>query len=225
VWVPSARVQWADISTETFPPVSNSYKILSTEPTRGLFPASIGVSRVAAIQPDREGMPWYLQLIRDPRNEFLMWNSTFDDQMAISEVFPIAQRDLGGANVDARQIIAANRALGADIAMVYAVNMLSEQETEMFGTLYDAGAATPIAAFHAQAVSVMPPDDEEAESDQWVTDSKALARAKFEGLVYACVRDLIARDQPPVVEAPTGWTPAGPIMPVEWPPRQFRTGP
>ena len=224
-WTPRPRVQWEDIATEAIPPVSNEYRILLLEPTTGLFPATIGVTRVAVEPPQGEISVWRLRLVRDPRNEFLMWNSAFDDQMAISDVFPIAQRDLGGAEVDAQQIVAANRALKAQIALVYAVNELSETETEMFGALYEAEVVLPIAAFHARAESIPPPENAEDTADPWVTDSEALVRAKFERLVYACVRELILRDQPPAVEAPTGWTPAGPIMPVEWPPRRFRTGP
>jgi hypothetical protein len=163
-------------------------------------------------------------LVRDPRNEFLMWNSAFDDQMAVSEVFPVAPRDLGGAEVDPQQIVAATRALDAGIAMVYAVNELSETETEMFGTLYDTEAAEPIAAFHAQAESITPTEDSDNAPNLWLVDSKALVRAKFERFAHACVRELILHDQPAPLETPTGWTPAGPIMPVEWPPRRFRTG-
>ena len=224
VWVPSPQVHWVDVSLQELPPVNNEYTILLAEPSEGLFPAAIGVTRLAVAPSQDESSTRRLCLVRDPRNEFLMWNTAFDDQMAISEVFPIALRDLGGAQVDAEQVLAANRALHAEIALVYAVNELSETETEMFGVLYDANTAESVAAFHAHAQSIPPSEDADEASDMWVTDSKALARAKFEATVYACVRELILSDQPPPIEAPTGWTPEGPTMPVEWPPTQFRTG-
>ncbi len=224
-WTPRPPVHWDDIATEPVPFVENGYRIIQPDPTKGLFPAAIGVTRVAAVLPQDEASTRRLRLVRDPRNEFLMWNSSFDDQMAISEVFPLALRDLGGAEVNASQIIAANRALKAQVALLYAVNELSETQTEMLGTLYDTQTVQPVAAFHAQAESIPPREESEDPNDLWETDSKALVRAKFEHFVYACVRELILRDEPSAVEAPTGWTPAGPIMPVEWPPRQFRTGP
>ncbi len=224
VWMPPPRTQWDDIMTRPVTPADNEYRILRSEPTRGLFPSNIGVARVAVEDPDEEPFVRRRCLIRKPRNEFLAWNKAFDEQMAVSEVFPIAQRDLGGAKVDAEQIVAATRALDAGIAMVYAVNELSETETEMFGTLYDTEAAMPIAAFHARAESITPTEDSDDAPDLWLVDSKALVRAKFERFVHACVRELVLHDQPAPLETPTGWTPAGPIMPVEWPPRHFRTG-
>ena len=226
VWTPPPRVSWDDISTRPVPPIADEYKILLPEPTKGLFPCNIAVSRVAVDVAEDGGATLVRRLIREPQNEFLAWNSAFDDQMAVSEVFPIAQRDLGGAEVDPRQIVAANRALNAKFALVYAMNELSETESEMIGALYNTDEVEPIAAFHARAESVEPQEDEQDDKqvDLWETDSKALAREKFERIVYACVRELIRRDKPALIEAPSGWTPAGPIRPVEWPPRQYRWG-
>ncbi|UCE60010.1 MAG: hypothetical protein JSU63_21525 [Phycisphaerales bacterium] len=224
VWTPTPRVQWADISTRAIPGLYNGYRILLTEPSQGLFPATIAVTRVALELTERE--PFFLRrrLTRDPRNEFLAWNTAFDDQMAISEVFPIAERDLGGARVDPPQIIAANRALKSRIAIVYAMNELSETESEMFGVVYNVNAVQPIAVVHAHAESIAPPEDKREPVDLFETDSRALVRDKFERLVHSCVRELILQDQPTMIESPEGWMPAGPIQPVEWPPRQFRVG-
>ena len=226
-WTPKPKVQWTDISTEPVPALTNEYRIVVPQPTRGLFPASIGVTRVAVKSEDEETTGRKLHLVRDPRNEFLQWNSAFDDQMAVSEVFPIAQRDLGGAEAAAEQIIAANRALHARISLIYAMNELSETQTEMIGTLYDTETAQRIAAFHAEAFSILPLEEEQNRDpiDLWKTDSKALVRTKFERHVYACIRELILGDEPAPVEAPTGWIPVGPIKPVEWPPKQFRPRP
>ncbi len=226
VWAPKPLVDWYHISTEPLEPLYDQYRIVATEPTKGLFPANVGVTRVAVefTHGTSEEAERPL-LLTDPRNEFLQWNSALDDQMAISEVFPISQFDLGGGEAEPEQVLAAFRALDARLGLVYAMNELSDTKTEMIGTLYETVSAHPIAHFHASAISVTPPEDERTgHGDLWETDSKALVRAKFERLVHACMRELILQDEPADVKAPTGWTPVGPTRPVEWPPRRFRRG-
>lgn len=219
VWTPSPRVHWTDIETTPVEPVEGGYHILKAEPSQGLFPASIAVTRVAVkLDPERMEVR-QRHLLRDPQNEFLRWNAAFDNQMAVGEVFPIDQRDLGGADGEPERVLAAFHALHAQIGFVYGINELSERETEMIGVLYDVNAGEPIASIHAHATSVPPPEGDEDTGNLWRTDSRALVRTRFEKHVYECVRTLIARDQPAVVESPTGWTPAGPVRPVEWPPR------
>ncbi len=228
VWIQKPQVNWAHVSTRPVEPVRDGYHILAAHPTSGLFPASMAVTRVA-IEDDRD--PYQMMrpvLAADPRNEFLQWNSALDDQMAIGEVFPIVERDLGGGEADPGQIMAAFQALHARLGLMYAVNELSETETEMFGVVYDTTLAQPVASLHAQARSVFPSEQDEEEGkepiDLWETDSHALVRAEFERLLHDCIREMILRDEPAAVKAPTGWTPALPIRPVEWPPRRFRTG-
>jgi len=230
VWTPKPRVEWSHINAAPPTTVRDGYTILTGGPTKGLFPANMGVTRVSLETDPKESATVGPHLYADPRNEFLHWNNTFDDQMAVSEVFPIAQRDLGGREADPRQILAAFRGLHARLGLLYAVNELSEDETEMFGTLYNTDDGTPIAVIHAQAVSVEPSKEKADKADKkhpdlWETDSRALVRARFADEVHTCIRDLIAADEPALVEAPTGWTPAGPIRPVEWPPRHLRTAP
>ncbi len=225
-WTPKPTVQWHHVATSSAEPVWDGYQILAHQPTRGLFPASMAVTRVA-IEVDSDktgaGRPF---LYTDPRNEFLQWNRALDDQMAISEVFPIVERDLGGGEADPSQIMAAARAFHARLNLIYAVNELSRTETEVFGVLYDATTMEPIASMHARAFSGPPRDDEadDAPVDLWKTDSWALVRERFDGLVHACIRQLILSDEQETVKPPEGWTPAGPIRPVEWPPRHLRTG-
>ena len=220
-WTPSPQVCWEDLSTRPVEPVHDGYRIIKAEPTRGLFPASIGVTRVALQTNGEKTAARPKHLLRDPRNEFLRWNSAFDDQMAVSEVFPIDQRDLGGAAAEPEQIVAAWRGLHARIGFVYAVNQLSETGAEMIGALYDVASAEPIATVHAQAFSIIRPEEDHGPADLWETDSRALVRAEFARHVYECLRELISRDVPALVESPEGWTPPGPIRPVEWPPRGF----
>jgi len=225
-WTAKPRVEWSDITTQPVADLNNSFQVLTSRPTVGLFPANMSVTRVSLESAEDEKPSTEPRLYADPRNEFLQWNTAFDDQMAVSEVFPIDQRDLGGGEADPIQILAAFRALRARIGLIYAVNELSETESEMFGALFDNAEAEPIAAIHAQAVSLESPEEAEKRdkpADLWKTDSRALVRAKFAKLVHACIRELIRKDQPAVIETPTGWVPAGPVRPVEWPPRHLRS--
>ncbi|MCH9002234.1 MAG: hypothetical protein IIC02_06635 [Planctomycetes bacterium] len=219
VWIPQPRVTWSEIAPAPIAPAAQGFNLLTTEPTQGLFPASIGVTRVAFAENSKGGESRRLCLLRDPRNEFLRWNDAFDDQMPIGEVFPIDQRNLAGAEAHPTLILEVFRTLHARIGFVYAVNELSEDETEMIGTLYDVATGEPLASIHAQAVSLPTPDDDTEANDLWDTDSRALVRAAFAGHVYQCIRTLIALDQSAGQESPEGWIPEGPIWPVEWPPK------
>jgi len=218
-WTPPAPVTWREVLPVRTPEVQNGFRMIKQAPTRGLFPASIGVTRVAYHTDPSESPSVQLRLTRDPRNEFLQWNRAFDDQMAVSEVFPIDQRDLAGGEAKADLILAAFRALEARIGLIYAVNELSENETEMIGALYDISSGEPLASIHASATSVPVEEMESGPEDLWKTDSQALVRTAFAEHVYQCIRALISFDQPGAVESPEGWTPAGPTMPVLWPPR------
>ena len=225
-WTPQPRARWEHIATEPLPPVSDGYQILTPLPTKGLFPASIAVSRVALEPVEGTGGTMRPRLHTDPRNEFLQWNSSFDNLMAVSEVFPIAERTLGGGEAVPEQILAAYRALGARLGLIYAVNELTELETEMMAVLYEIKDARPIASFHARAVSNPPLEaKKKGPPDLWETDSHALVRAELVQLVHSCLRELILNDEPDELEDPSGWKPLRPLHPVEWPPRLFQAPP
>ncbi len=223
IWTARPTVDWPRVASASLPVLNNEYHIVAPRPTIGLFPANLAVTRVAVDEGSDHPDGRAPKLFADPRNEFLQWNRAFDDQMALSEVFPIDQRDLGGGPAEPQQILAAFRALHARLGLIYAVNELSPTESEIIGALYDASNAQLIAAFHAQAVSIEPTKDDAERNPKsvnlWETDSRALVRAKFETLVYAAIRELITNDQPSRTDPPAGWTPAGPIRPVVWPPR------
>lgn len=216
-WTARPTVPWNRISDQNIPLPRDGYQLVTNAPTTGLFPANLAVTRVAiSEEPEQEGEP---TLFADPRNEFLQWNRAFDDQMAISEVFPIDQRDLGGGKAEPGQILAAFRALHARVGLIYAVNEVSPAESEMSGALYDSQAGQLLAVIHAHAHSVEVPDNQRT-ANPWETDSRALVRRRFEKHTYAALYDLIKKDQPARTDPPVGWVPAGPIKPVEWPPRQ-----
>lgn len=219
---PKAHVTWRHISDQDLESPNGDYRILIDQPSKGLFPADLAISRVAVYDPDHGTVMGEPRLIRNPRNEFLRWNNAFDDQMAISAVFPIAQRDLGGSQATPERVVAAMKALGARLGLVYGVNQISETETEMLGALYEIANNTPIASFHARAKTLARSEIREQDlddDDPWQVDAAALARDRFERLVYECVRDLVLADEPADVVSPDGWIPAGPIRPVQWPPR------
>jgi len=229
-WAPEPRVNWYHVSTKPVPELVNDYRIIAPQPSTGLFPGNVAVTRVALrevkyLPADGKGTVEPV-ILKDPRNEFLHWNSAFDDQLALAEAFPIDQFALGGGRAIPDQIVASFHALDARLGLIYAVNELSPAETEVIGTLYDVKRAEPIAYVQAQAHSVLPPEGEKEEvnPDLWQTDSHALARANFERLVYQCMRELIEFDEPADIEDPTGWKSIYPQRPVIWPPNIYHPG-
>ncbi len=121
VWTPPTNVRWTDISmTDERPPI-NGYVRLGGSSSVGRFPSSVAVTRLSIQECDAGSGIRHPYIAPRPKNEFLMWNSAFDEQMAVSEVFPITQRDLGGGKAVPGQIVAAFRALHAKLGLVYAI--------------------------------------------------------------------------------------------------------
>lgn len=221
VWTPAPRVTWQELGNQPPSSLENGFHISAAGPTRGLFPTPVAVTRVAVADAANGRAPVVGRTVlqRDPRNEFLRWNSTFDYLMAVSEVFPIEQRDLGGAPAETPAILAAARAFKARLGLVYAFNELTESEAEMFGVLYDAVAARPLAQIHARAQSTMTPRERQSRrANLWETDARALVREQFERHLRSCMRELILADEPAEVVAPEGWRPIPPTLPPAWPP-------
>lgn len=222
-WTPPPRAEWRDLSTQSVEPAMNGHHILLKQPTKGLFPASMAVTRLAVCGSQNGEETRGPVLLADPRNEYLQWNRALDDKMAVSEVFPIFPRDLAGNPATPDQILRAFRALHARIGLVFAVNEFSESEAEMLGVLFDVRAGQPIATIHARAQSIPEKEAPEAERQNiWKTDAQALVRADFEKSLRDAVRTLISTDQPPEKETTEGWQPIWPTLPVDWPPRDAR---
>jgi hypothetical protein len=228
-WIAPPHVRWSDIVDRPMPEVSNAYRLLQSEPTQGLFPAAIAVTRVSREKLDEfdSSEPPGPRISVHPRNETLRFNSAFDDLMAVAEVFPITQRTLGGGEAVPAQILAAYRALDARLGLIYAVNDLSPAETEVLAVLYNVRSGTPLACYHCSAMSLAPPEGEGSKDqavNPWKTDSRALARRAFERLVHASLRELILRDEPAPLEDRSGWEPVVPPLRPEWPPTRNRDG-
>lgn len=216
-----APLDWFFVSTEPVVHLYNAYRLEIELPTKGLFPASVAVTRVESEIIDESINLMRPLIFTNPSNEFLKWNSTFDDLMAISEVFPITQFDMGGEDAHVENVLGAFHALDAKLGLIYAVNEFDDLETEIIGSLYDTQNIKPIAHIQAHAVSIIPTEEElkdNSQIDLWDMDSTAIARERFEALVYACIRELIEHDEPSIPDVPPGWKPVGPVRRVKWPP-------
>lgn len=216
-WEQTPRVEWNQVGGKTNEPKSTGYHVLSPSTTQGIFPANIGVTRVTMEQIDELSPATPPHLVTNPRNESLLWNAAMDDQMAISEVFPVRQRDMGGAPATPENIVSAMHALGASLGLIYAVNEVADNRTEMFGMLYETSTLKPLATFRTEAEELAP-DQVEKPDEIWRTDSRAIAQRQFEAQLRSCMREMIDRDNPAEVEAPEGWVPENPIRTVVWPP-------
>lgn len=226
-WIPPPRVDWKQIATTQVAPVENGFRILDDNGTQGRFPCAMSVSRLAPDGNDPSD-PRATTLPATPHNEFLIWNNMFDNLPAISEAFPIVERNLGEYPTDPALIVSAARAFHAGLSLVYAVNQPREDQFEMLGVVHDTETGKPIAVLHALTTSRPRPQGQHASHDNvdaWEHEARALARTQFKKAAVDCLRELIARDVPQKVDAPEGWKPEGPIAPVVWPPRYFQFHP
>ncbi len=222
-WTPQAEVRWSDLVSRPVAPPNSGYRLASRPHDPGMFPASIAVARVAIVDDKDIELLEHPKLIRNPKNEFLQWNTALDDQLAVSELFPIANWDLGGGPVSTAQILASFRALGAQLGLIYAMNRPTADDSELLGVLYDVRTNEPIALLRSEATSTV--TNEEAEEskepiDYWKTDSRALARAEFALHLHDCIRNLIVDDNPVPSAMPASWRSHGRRRTVEWPPTE-----
>lgn len=222
LWVQQPQVHWDDLAAAPVSAVDGRYVILEPGPSQGRFPCSVAVSRVS-VQDEGDGSRTR-QVPVTPQNEFLIWNSAFDELWAVGEVFPVAQRALGGGQAEPRLIVSASRAFGATLSLIYGFNEVSPTRCELLGVLHESETARPIAIIHAAAESVPRPEDEKPAPnnvDAWEHEARALARSRFRELMIQCMLELIARDTPVRENVPEGWTPVYPTRPMEWPPRDW----
>lgn len=225
----SPVVRWADlISTEVTLP-ENGFTLLVAQPTKGLFPGSLGVARLAAVTPEDsesgEAPASRIILDEEPAHDFLRWNSAFDDVRPIREVFPISWIALNGRDVTAANVVEACRAMTGRLCLLYCQTDVTISESEARGVMYDAATGQPLATIHACGVYVAPESDESAPEE--MDDSsregppltaRLVAEDRFESLVRACMLKLAANDQPRPPAPQEGWVPEGPLAPPIWPP-------
>ena len=224
IWRQPAQVRWDDVAGMNVPPVYDGYAVLDQQKSQGRFPCAVAVSRVAIAWDQHTGQRQRMVPVT-PHNEFLIWNSAFDDLWQISEVFPIAQRALGGAPVEPKLLVDVAHKFHGQLSLIYGFNVVSPQRTEMLGVLHESASGEPVAVIHASAESVIRPDKQakvKNNLDAWRYDARALTRARFETLMVDCMRELIARDTPSKIDVPEGWTPVRPNFPILWPPQSPR---
>ena len=227
-WTPQPTVRWFDLGTRPVLPPRDGFFLELDQRDPGLFPAAIAVARVAIVDDEVVDLLERPKLVRNPRNEFLQWNTALEDQFAVSELFPIATWDLGGGTVAMSQILAAFRALGAQLGLVYAVNETTPDHTELLGVLYDIRTYEPLALLHTEATSTVTREEAKKSKkpiDYWTTDSRALARAKFAIHFHDCIRNLILDDEPAASAMPASWHSNRPRRTVEWPPTERQRRP
>ncbi|MFQ5494756.1 MAG: hypothetical protein ACE5EX_05185 [Phycisphaerae bacterium] len=224
-WTPEPIVGWNDLSTRSLQHPRNGYRIVADAPTHGIFPTSMAVVRVATLTPHNPRPAAARILYTDPRNEYIQWNSALDDLMAVSEVFPITDVDLGGGRVEPEQILAAFRALGARLGLVYALNEVTDGDAVMIAVLYDTQTQRPLATLHTYAYSLWPIDEKSRSQrppDRWVVDARARVRARFEELLHDCIHELIQEARPAKSVIQVDYRPTDTPRSFDWPPRQRR---
>ncbi|HUU83599.1 MAG TPA: hypothetical protein VM243_08855 [Phycisphaerae bacterium] len=218
-------IGWDDVATERVQPVEDGFVNLAPGGTDGLFPASIAVARITVGESEGEGAGGAVVLDMTPANDFLSWNTRFDNLRYISEVFPLNWHDLGENDPSAGQIVSAAAELAAGLCLVYGRGDVSENEAEVRGLLYQARTGRPLAAIHARAAVPEPGTidrpPEYVRGDHRHCDPRYLADVRFERLVLDCVRQLREGDRPVIVEPPEGWTPREPTELRVWPPPPF----
>ncbi len=212
---------WAE--WQRVPP--NEFRLLVEGRTRGVFPASIGVTRVHPL-PDGSEDRDKLILDMKPAVDFLRWNSAFDDLRSISEVFPIEQMALNGAQPSIDSILAAGDALRAELCLIYAEVPEGPAQAEVSGVLFEVHDRRPLAAIRSLAAVADPIDGDETVShpDEKSTvareqrDPRLVSEQYFEALMRKCLLALMHNDDPAERVAPEGWVPERMLEPAIWPP-------
>ncbi|UCG17010.1 MAG: hypothetical protein JSV19_03035 [Phycisphaerales bacterium] len=226
-------VPWRDLIDEGAPLPDDDFILYTSEATKGLFPVSLAVARIAAIQPDEPAPPepdeYELALNMEPLHKFLQWNSAFDDMRSVSEVFPLSRIAMNGQRVSMSSVVDATQAMTGRLCLLYAAADIGPTESEISGVLYRVSDGQPLAAIHARGIYVEPEEDdkEAAEAEEPENELEALlspctprlvAEQRFRSLTRDCILKLLANDEPVEPAPEEGWVPQGPLAPQIWPP-------
>ena len=226
-------VPWHDLIDEDTALPDDDFVLYTSGVTKGLFPTSLAVARVAAIPPDEPALPapdeYELALNMEPLHKFLHWNSAFDDVRSVSEVFPLSRIAMNGQRVNMASVVKATQAMTGRLCLLYAAADVGPTESEIRGVLYRVNDGQPLAAIHARGIYVEPEEDDEelaeaeeprSELDELLTPCtpRLVAEARFRSLTRDCILKLLAGDEPAEPEPEEGWVPEGPLAPQIWPP-------
>lgn len=227
-------VPWHDLIDEDATLPDDDFILYTTGATKGLFPISLAVARIAAIQPDEPAPPepdeYELALNMEPLHKFLQWNSAFDDLRAVSEVFPLSRIAMNGQPVSMASVVDATQSVTGRLCLLYTAADIGPTESEIRGVLYRVSDGQPLAAIHARGIYVEPEDDEEEETDEAEEPESELdelltpctprlvAEHRFRSLTRDCILKLLANDEPVEPAPEEGWVPEAPLAPQIWPP-------
>lgn len=215
-------VGWAELSGGHDVAVAEGFRLLVAEPTKGVFPTSIAVARLAATA-EVNGAE-VLALDTRPEVDFLAWNSCFDDLRPVSEVFPVNARAMNGEAIAVPTLLDNAAALRAGMILAYSEERQTPQRYELRGVLYEVATRRALASLHAIGFVQAPvaPDEEYAGDDPADhferVDPRELARKEFRQYARECLLALMAKDEAAEPVAPEGWIPDRPIEPLLWPP-------
>lgn len=203
-------VVWQELVNGTVVPAVNGHHRLAPGGTDGVFPASLSLCRVGIDNTSPPGRQ--LRLALKPPHDLLPWNSVFDALLPISEVFPLAERDMQELEPTVARILEASAGLGADLLLIYSVpTHTSESAAEVKGVLFDVAHGRMLATIHASAEVFDPelvePPPLHVEGDLSHVDPLVLAERSFEQRMIDCLLDLMIHDRPVNRSVPPGWTP------------------
>ena len=223
-------VTWQQLWADAPALGTNGFQLAVQSPTRGLFPASIAVARLA-VQTDGLGERSELVLDMTPEVDFLSWNSVFDELRSISEVFPLNQIAMNGSEINSANVIDAAAALEAKLCLIYTEIQPNLHEAEMRGVLVDVPERRLVAALRWRSFVVEPiPWDEryptsvsgEEIEEQEKQDPQLQSVHRFQSSMEDCLLALMANDLPSDRIQPEGWVPSRPLGPAIWPPIEDR---
>lgn len=229
---PAPPVPWRDLLDRDTTAPENEYTILIPQPTQGLFPMSLAIARIMAVQPsgerdDAEPGEYELTLAMQPPHDFLRWNSVFDDIRLVSEVFPLSQISLNGESITTTTLIESSQAMRGRLCLIYAADDIAPDESEVKGVLLDTRTREVLAMIHARGHYTEPTKKEKEQEKETESDATILlkpctprlvAERRFEQLTRDCILALVRHDRPIEPQPVEGWVPELPWAPRIWPP-------
>ena len=191
----------------------DGYTLLGEQPSKGLFPTALAVVRLDKPDPlFRVGQPFYIsdhgwQVATFRTEEAVGWNGLFPTVREVREVVVMDARSVVAPDVTPPEVVGSAEYLQAGLLLIYGPREGPAQGAALAGMIYEVETRKPLAFVQAQAsiedYEVPRPDS--PKHDLRHVDADYLAARKFERQVWACVRELIAKDQPPTATQPSPW--------------------
>lgn len=216
-------VQWNDIARSGGAD-DGGYHVTVGQRTIGLFPSSLAVARVRAVDDMVTVDPTtHLELDLTPEVDFLAWNRVFDDIRDISEVFPLSYAAMDGAPISVDAILDGASAQRAGLCLIYTQVLETVRDAQLRGALYDVKQRRQLAVIHSVAhvldpIALDDEDEYEAQASQRESrDPRLVATRQFEQYMRDLLLELRANDDSQAPVTPEGWVPQY-MQPAIWPP-------